>query len=298
MYPEDEIKQVFEALLQERKHVAELTAENEALCAQTQQLKRLLKNEHSEEKEALGLSEAAQLAVEIEMAQLKHALEEAITAHEYEIAALNLKHQEENEILMSDKDALIEQIELLGSDIIKLCEDNASKQEPIDKLQAIIDEYEKQLDSAKLHVAKKVLEFALLSERNEELQIQIDVAYEEISKEKHRSTELQKLLEDEKANEHEWSLKIENITLECMDLKEKYLELESEKLQLQQKLKDLKDMETKHLQLEEFFCGFGTILKNRCDPAPEKEPQSSLAEARSLFEMSPKHIKTKSDLFE
>jgi chromosome segregation ATPase len=265
IHTQKEIKQLFEALLQERKHAEELVAENEALCTQVQHLKKLVK----------------------EGDLLKQKI-----AHDHE------KHEKDKDEWLSDKEALIEHIELLGKDIQQLWNANEAKQQAIDTLTANATSHEEQIDAATQHVAKKIREAALLSATVESLQEQITQLQHAAAKDKESLIELQELMEKEKDKENQWLLKVEQSAHECSEWKEKSQQWATERLLLQQKIQELKEMEAKHQRLEEFFCGFDTLLKNRCDPAPERE-FPSVAVPQSLFDRPPLlPARTKGDLFE
>lgn len=132
-------------------------------------------------------------------------------------------------------------------------------QEEINVQQAHLEEKQIQLDEAHQHLAKKVREAALLSEKVEELSLQIadiDNVREALQE---ASSQLQNDLQREEKDKIELNEKVQLLEEEIKKFEERWLYAEHRSQQAAEKIIELEKIEKRHVQLQSLLSGFGPL---------------------------------------
>jgi len=179
---------------------------------------------------------------------------------------------------LSEKESQQKQLENFEENIHSLTEANQQLKTLNEKITEELKESvktnadnEEQLIAAKQHVAKKVKEVTMLHEK-------IDLLHEELAlqDEEHKDLfdkykKLQQSHEEELLKENEHEEKLNLLIKEKVSLEEKLAKKLKECLAFEMQLKDFKDMEMRHSELQKLLGGLGKVLSPSL-PSPSSIP--------------------------
>lgn len=132
-------------------------------------------------------------------------------------------------------------------------------EEEITALQAQSEENRIRLDEAHQHLAKKVREAALLSEKVEELTLQI-ADIDHVRQALHETgSKLQVDLEKEEKEKIELAEKVRVLEEEIKKMEERCLHAVHQSRQAEEKIVELEKIEKRHAQLQSLLSGFGSL---------------------------------------
>lgn len=148
-------------------------------------------------------------------------------------------------------------------------------QEEFNTQQVHLEEKQIQLDEAHQHLAKKVREAALLSEKVEELALQISDIDNVREALQEASTQLQNDLRREEGEKIELNEKVQLLEEEIKKFEERWLYAEHRNQQTAEKIAELEKIEKRHAQLQSLLSGFGPL------------PGVNYAENKNSLEVNP-----------
>lgn len=217
--------------------------------------------------------------------QLRESLEEADELRNQ--AEKQLMILKENSTIKENQiDDLSHQLELLQEEVQALSADR-------DQLKVMMEESDTRLKVAQQHLAKKVKECTLLTERVEEQQISFAEMDQTLEQQKTQIIQLQASVDlyqrQEKRLQDQLHDALKGTESQVAKWEEKYFRMYDKLQESENKIRDLKKFEEKHLQMQHFFSNFGNFMGtpfvNPVQPAEEIKKTPTDEERYDLFGM-------------
>lgn len=201
--------------------------------------------------------EVALQAKEAEWKQLSERFEEAI---EMRIEAE--QHLNHLEAIATNQE---NQLQEFAQQLQFLDQEKGVLESERDQLKNLLDESETRLKVAQQHLAKKVKESALLSERSEEQQMHLAEFAQTIEYQKMQIVQLQASVDlyqkQEKRLQEQLHEALKGTESQIVKWEEKYFHMYEKWQESEKRVKELKKFEEKHLQMQSLFANLGNFME-------------------------------------
>lgn len=182
--------------------------------------------------------------------------------------AVELRTQAEEQLmLVKETSAKLEvQLAELSQQMEMLQEEGKVLEAERDQLRVLLDESETRLKVAQQHLAKKVKESTLLTERVEEQQNSLADMDQTLEQQKTQIIQLQASVElyqrQEKRLQEQLHDALKGTESQVAKWEEKYFRMYDKLQESENKIRELKKFEEKHLQMQHFLSNFGNFMGN------------------------------------
>lgn len=174
------------------------------------------------------------------------------------------------------------QLAELSQQLQTLQEESKIMEADRDQLKILLDESETRLKVAQQHLAKKVKESALLTERVEEQQNSLAEMAQTLDQQKTQIVQLQASVDlyqrQEKRLQEQLHDALKGTESQVAKWEEKYFRMYDKWQESENKIRELKKFEEKHLQMQHLFANLGNFMGNSFSP-PVSGPYQAGAES-------------------